>query len=148
MEQKRVNLDGIMYDENGNFIPLAASHGNISSDLANFRDTYMKAEKEYFEYLLAIPRFYEAFNSYLHFDSGTLFSYAEDIHDRIENGNLESTKDLEIMKNMTPEERELFHLQKLEYAEALMCLLLAAARDKARILELVLTMESGKSLGR
>ena len=43
------------------------------------------------------------------------------------------------MESMSPEEKDAYHLLKLERAEGLMCLLFAAARDKAKILELVRT---------
>ena len=50
---------------------------------------------------------------------------------------VETLEELEQMKNMSPEERDSFHMRKLEHAEGLMCLYFAAARDKALIRELV-----------
>ena len=31
-EEKRVNLGGLMYDEQGNFIPLTGAYGNVSGN--------------------------------------------------------------------------------------------------------------------
>ena len=39
-EEKRVNLDGLMYDEQGNFIPLTGAYGNVSGNLAHLRNLY------------------------------------------------------------------------------------------------------------
>jgi len=52
---------------------------------------------------------------------------------------LETKKDLQLMENMSPEERETYHMYRLEIAEGMMCLLFAAARDKISILELLKT---------
>ena len=141
---KRVDLTGILYDEKGEFIPQTASHGNVNGDLAYLRNTYMEAEREYFETLLAIPEIREKFMEYLDCSSDYLFAEATRIQDKLENGELETKEDIERMKSMSSEEKDLYHLKRLEYAEGLMCLLFAAARDKVFILTLV-HVPSGRS---
>lgn len=77
------------------------------------------------------------------YDSDMLFDEAMKIQEKLETGQLESTQELEKMRSMTPEERDEFHMEKLENVEGLMCLLLAATRDKVLIKELTLTYSSG-----
>ncbi len=72
------------------------------------------------------------------YESDSLFEDAIEIYKKIESGELESEDDKIKMASMSSTDRDNFHMKKLEQAEGLMCLLLAAARDKARILELVL----------
>ena len=50
------------------------------------------------------------------------------------------------MKFMNPEEREKYHLMLLEQAEALMCLLFAAARDKVLIKTLIPHLKAKKRM--
>ena len=135
--EKKVNLDGIMYDENGSFVPFTGSRGNIYADVALVRNTYMDAEKEYFEQLLANDALRKRFYEFMSYNTDVLYETAMKIHDDLENGNLETKEELEQMKLMTPAERDNFHNQKLYEAEGMMCLLLAAIRDKIKILELV-----------
>lgn len=136
-DEKGINLEGVFYDKEGNFTPLTDNHGNVRGDLAHLRDTYMKSEREYFEYLLSIEEVRNTFLSYLQFNSDELFQYAIEWQEKLETGLLEDEHDLKRMEYMTPEEKDAFHMRKLEEAEGMMCLLLAAARDKAKILELV-----------
>ena len=142
------NLENSFYDENGSFRPLTANHGNISGDLAHLRDTYMESEREYFIALLSNPDIYNAFMDYAQHDSYDLFETAMTLQERLENGLLESVEEQEKMKQMTPEERDSFHMKRLEQTEGLLCLLYAAAKDKAKILELTRYFETKESMGR
>ena len=106
------------------------------------------SEKSYFEYLLTIDsirkRFFECFDK----DSNVLLTQAKNIQEQLETGYVETKEELEQMKLMTPEERDKFHMYKLECAEGLMCLLFAAARDKAKILVLVKEYDEENSMSR
>jgi hypothetical protein len=126
-----------MYYEDGRFKPLTASYGNISGDIEHYRNTYMEAEKEYFTALLDKPNIREEFSKYVGCSTDELFETAMDYQRRLEYGELETKEQLLLMKYMTPEERDDFHMRNLEMAEQMLCLLLAAIRDKALILELV-----------
>lgn len=139
---ERVDLEGFMYEEDGSFKPLTASHGNVDGSLAHLRNTYMEAERNYFERLLSRDKVRDAFLQYIDCDSDVLFDEAMKIQERIETGQLETREELENMRMMHPEERDSFHMQKLENAEGLMCLLLAATRDKVLVKELSLTYSS------
>lgn len=146
-DEKRVDLGGIFYDEDGEFKPLTASHGNISGYVAYLRDTYMKAERDYFEQLLADSEVSNYFTTLM--DEGyttadTLYDEAMTIMGKIETGQLEDEEDNAKMQSMSSEERDEYHMQKLEKAEGIVCLLLAAIRDKVRIEELVLTYHGGR----
>ena len=46
MNDGRFNLDGILYDIDGSFMPMGSNHGNVSGVLADLRNTYMEAERE------------------------------------------------------------------------------------------------------
>lgn len=142
-EGKRYNLEGIMYNEDGSFKPLTASYGNTSGELAHYRNTYMEAEREYFEQLLSVESIRDEFSKFMNCGSYALLDEAIKLQTMLEYGNLETLEELEKMKSMTPEERDNFHMKKLEHAEGLMCLYFAAARDKALILELVKTYTPG-----
>lgn len=142
LEEERVNLEGIFYNEDGTFKPLTDNHGNTNGQLAELRNTYMESEREYFEYLLMVKEIRNVFLGYLDYDSDTLFRYAIKWQEKIEYGMLETEEDLKKMESMTPEQRDNFHMSRLERAEGVMCLLFAAARDKAKILELVKTYEN------
>lgn len=136
-EEKNPALD--MYYDDGTFRPLVASHGNVSGDIAYYRNVYMEAEREYFTKLLERDDVRGMFIDYLNYSSDELL-YAAKIHqERLENGELETREELEKMKSMTPRERDKYHMYKLESTEGLIALLLAAIKDKALILELVLT---------
>lgn len=143
-DDDRVNLEGIMYNSDGSFKPLTASYGNIDGNLANLRDTYMEAERKYFEELLSRDSVKEYFLRCIDYDSDALFHEAMKIQERLETGQLETKEELESMKFMSPEQRDFFHMQKLENAEGTMCIFLAATRDKTLIKELVLTCSKGK----
>ena len=138
-----------MYNENGSFKPLLVRYGNVDGELSELRNIYMEAEREYFEKLLEdemIRNYFIELSENYHCEN--LIREAMIIQEKLEAGTLETQEELELMKQMNPEEREKFHLDKLSKAEGLMCLLLAAARDKAKILELVRSCSiksSGKS---
>lgn len=144
--EKRIELEGILYNDDQTFRPLTASHGNTDGELAFLRDTYMEAEKEYFEHLLAIDSIRENFIKYTSFDSEMLFQQAIQIQTRLETGTLETDEDIIKMQSMTPVERDNYHMQILGRAEGMISLLLAATRDKVKILELVKTYQAGRSM--
>ena len=133
--ERRVNLEGILY-EGEEFKPLTGNQGNTSGELAHLRNTYMEAEREYFEHILADDEIRRFFLNLVNLNASELLDEATKIQEKLETGQLETQADLEKMEHMTPEERDKFHMQKLETAEGLMCLLFAAVRDKAKILEL------------
>ena len=133
-------IDELFYDENGNFIPLTASHGNIRGKLAFLRNTFLEAEREYLIYLLSDEHFRSRFNEYLGYSSDELFRTAMKLQSRLEYGELETEEEKNMMANMTPEERDNYHMEKLEKAEGIICLLLAAAKDKVLVKELVKTL--------
>jgi hypothetical protein len=136
MNEGRVDLEGILYDEDGSFMPMGSNHGNISGELADLRNTYMEAEREYFERLLADSYIREYFEECMDKPADELFDRAMAIQDRLETGELETAEEKQAMRTMTPEEADALHMNRLERAEGIMCLLFAAAKDKVRILEL------------
>lgn len=142
MEEKR------MYNEDGSFRPLQGISGNVSDELADFRNIYMEAEKEYFETLLSDEKLRDYFESLIDEHGEELIKTAKKLHSMIEFGELESKEEVEMMKQSTPSEREKYHMHKLEEAEGLMCLLLAAARDKVKIKTLIMVMKQRESKGR
>lgn len=125
------------YTKEGKFIPLTGRHGNINSKLSYLRNTFMEAEREYFEYLLSIDRIRNKFISLLDEHSDDLFDYAVMLQDSLEYGEIVTEKDKKLMQSMTPDERDAYYMKKLEYIEGLLCLLFAAARDKTKIKELI-----------
>lgn len=134
-----------MYNNDGTFKPLTANYGNVNGELANLRNTYMESEREYFEKLLedeGILNYFVGISE--NFNGEILIKEAMKIQEKLETGNLETQEELTLMQQMNPNERETFHLKKLEKAEGIMCILFAAARDKVKILELV-QKHSGKS---
>lgn len=132
-EEKKVNLDGIMYDEQGNFVPLVGRHGNISGELAHLRNTYMEAEKSYFEELLSDSKIREEFSKLVELESEDLFNLAMEIQSKLEFGTLETPEDLAKMQNMDSVSRDAYHMARLERAEGMMALLYAAAKDKVKL---------------
>lgn len=138
-------LNGILYDKNNEFTPLTNSHGNVDENLSNLRNIYMTAEKDYFEKLMSNNNIRERFIQFLNDDSDKLFQATLEIQTALETGKLETSKQIEQMKNLSPEQREKLHMENLEIAEGLMCLLFAAARDKVDILEYVKTYSNGES---
>ncbi len=137
-DEKRVNLEGVLYSGN-EFMPLTGGKGNTNGELAHLRNTYMEAERDYFEYLLTDEILRDSFLELIERDSEDLFKRATELQEQLETGELESAEEREMMEQMTPEERDAFHMQKLEQAEGLMCLLFAAARDRVKTLDLVYT---------
>ena len=146
MENKEFSLNGILYNENNEFIPLTSKNGNINGDLSHLRNTYLEAEKKYFEKLLEDEEIRNRFYSFIHYDSEKLFQYAMEIQYKLETGFLETKEELEKMKSLSPEQRDALHNKNLESAEGLMCLLFAAARDKVNILELVKTLPNSRTV--
>ena len=140
-DENRENLDGIMYDSEGNFIPITASHGNMDGSLAHLRNTYMESEKLYFEQLLTDPAISREFRRLINERSDDLFECAMEIQKRLEYGELETQEEKVRMQTMTPEERDAYHMQKLSKAEGLMCLLYAAAKDRVKTLNKELILE-------
>ena len=133
---KKNILDTIMYNYDGTFRPFVGHHGNISIDIADHRNTYMEAERDYFALLLSNKEIREYLRDLLYnYSADEMFDEAVSIQDRLESGNLESEEEKLQMKSMSPQERDEYHMQKLIYAEGLMCLLFAAVRDKALILD-------------
>ena len=130
--ERRVNLEGILY-EGEEFKPLTGNQGNTSGELAHLRNTYMEAEREYFEHILADDEIRSFFLNLVNLNASELLDEATKIQEKLETGQLETPEDLEKMANMSPEEKDEFHMKNLEAAEGLMCLLFAAVRDKANI---------------
>lgn len=147
-ESDRYDLEGIMYNEDGTFKPLTESYGNTSGELAHYRNTYMEAEREYFEQLLSVESIRNEFIKFTNCGSYALFDEAIRLQTLLETGELETLEELEQMNDMTPEERDAFHMKKLEHAEGLICLYLAAARDKVLMKVLVKTRDGGYGRGR
>ena len=132
---KTIDLDGIMYNEDGSFKPFLWHHFNLNGEIAYHRNTYMEAEKEYFSQLLVDEKVRNYLINLLYNNKpDDLYEEAMKIQEKLENGNLESLQEKMQMLSMTPEEREQYHYEKLEYAEGIMCLLFAAIRDKGKIL--------------
>ena len=135
-------LEDVMYNADGTFRPFVGDHGNINGEIAEYRNTYMEAEKEYFSQLLVNENVRDYLKELLYNGNPeVMFEEATKIQSRLEFGNLETEQEKQQMQQMTPEEREQFHFAKLEYAEGIMCLLFAAIRDKALVLNQVLWWE-------
>jgi len=135
MEKKTriFNLDGIMYDKEGNFIPRTSEYGNVDEDLAHLRNIFMKNEKDYFEELLGSNKTFGEFEVLTKMDASYLFDLATKLQDKIEMGELETLEEKKKMSSTTPEAFDEFHMDKLIKAESLMTLLFAAAADKGKI---------------
>ncbi len=133
----KIDLTGNLYNADGTFRPLTANHGNMNGYLANFRNTYMEAERSYFEHILTIENIAERFLNLLDKDTDTLFDYALKIQEQIETGSLGTEEEKRAMEKMSPAAREKKYMQLLEWAEGIMCLCLAAAKDKVRVEELI-----------
>ena len=118
------------YDENGNFIPLNDhNNGNMSEEIATLRDTYMQAEREYFEELLSDDGLYAYFLELKNSNVDDLIKKITELHDKLETGELATEKDKELMERMNPEERDNYYNHLLEHTEAILCLTLASVRD-------------------
>lgn len=146
------DLEEFFYSEDGSFKPLTSNYGNTDGKLAHYRNTFMKAEREYFLELLKSKELREVFTFLIDEDDEMILREATKIQNKFEHGELETREELELMKNMTPEERDNFHMRKLELAEGQLCLLYAAVRDKVLIKELVKSFDyeedKGMSIGR
>ena len=57
--EKRVDLEGVLYNEDGSFKPFTDAWGNVNGEISVARNTYMEAERAYFEQLLVIDNLYE-----------------------------------------------------------------------------------------
>ena len=125
------------YTENGSFIPLTDFSGNSKDDLSLLRNTYMEAERNYFKALLNIPNVMAKFSALQLLDSDELFEKAMYYQQLLESGNIETEEEKKEMAKMTLEERNEYHIGKLEEIEGIICLLLAATRDRVYIFDLV-----------
>ena len=131
------------YNEDGTFRPLTSRDGNTDGELSHLRNTYMESERKYFEFLLSKKNIRNVFQEFVNnYNSEELFKYAISIQNKIETGMVETKEDFEKMKAMTPEEKDEYHIKLLASSEGMMCLLLAAASDKSKMMRLVKTMES------
>ena len=134
MKEKRVNLEDIFYDKEGNFIPLKKSDVDIDEEISFIRDTFMPLERERFEELLADPEVRELFAKILkEEDQNLIAASAIKLMNDIETDNLETFEEKEMMKDMPPEEKDAYHLQKSEKAEKLLILFMAAIADEKMV---------------
>ncbi len=131
------NQNDGFYDKNGKFIPFGYEWGNTNPDIAHLRDTYMEAERDYFIALLGDERNRTHFLRLLQLPDDLLFEEAEKLRTKIESGNLENEEDKDKLAQLSPQERDKYHMELLDWAEGNLCLILAAIRDKAHIHELV-----------
>ncbi len=146
MNETEIKNDSF-YDEDGTFRPLTSSDGNIDGELSRLRNTYMESEREYFEFLLSKKDIRDLFQEYvMNYNNEELFKHAISIQNKIETGMVETKEDLEKMKNMPPEEKDKYHMKLLARSEGMMCLLLAATRDRSKMLRLVKTIDSNEML--
>ncbi len=131
-------LDNQFYSGDGEFSPIISKHGNVDADLADLRNTYMKAEREYFITLLKKKEIRDQFAMWAYsgnYTADEIFEKAMLLQDDLENGKLYTPEEEERMKQMSPEERDKFHMSRLENVEGLIALLYAAAKDKGLVLE-------------
>mgnify|MGYP007070217534 CR=1 FL=1 len=133
----RLDLEGILFESDGSFIPFTANHGNVDGEIAEYRNIYMEAERNYFEKLLSVPHIKETFKKLVidNDSNDDLFQFAFSLQEAIENGNLETPEELKNMESMSSADRDNYHMKKLEEAEALMCIAFAAIRDKALVIQ-------------
>lgn len=141
-------LEKLFYGDDESFKPLLSNHGITDGELAHYRNTFMSAEKEYFLELLKDDELREEFILLINEDDDFLLREATKLQDKLENGELESREELELMKTMTSEEREKYHMRKLEIAEGKICLLYGAVRDKALIKALIKSYNIDESMER
>ena len=129
------NPGDAMYYDDGSFRPFVGHHGNVSGEVENYRNTYLEAEREYFSRLLEDEEIRDHVRNFLYnYSPDQIFDEAMAIQERLETGQLETPEDIVKMQSMTPEERDSFHLHRLEQAEGMMCILFASVRDKALVL--------------
>ncbi len=131
-------FESMFYDENGNFKPLTGRIGTLDENKSLLRDTYMEAEKKYFLSLLSNEKTCRMFLDYTEQYADDLFSAAEKVMEKMESGQLETEEELEAMKKMSLEDADALHFRVLERYEAVLTLLLAAARDRVRVKYLAL----------
>jgi len=150
MNEEETNLIDIYFTD-GKFVPLTSNDGNVDETVANYRDTFMNAEKGYFIEILGEEKYIEVLNGLLNYTSDELFEAASNIMYAVESSTLGTDEEKKNMKFMKPEEREKYYLGLLTGAEVKLCLIFAAIRDKVKIKELSLGMqpaeESEKSIG-
>ena len=115
-------------NEDNKFKPRTANHGNVDGDIALLRDTFLSAEMDYFKELLKSEENLDTFLSLLDYPPDKLYDEAVYRISQIELG--------------------LIRENELSTKEAEITFLLAAIQDKARILELVKTMDIDKENGR
>ena len=85
---KTIDLDGIMYNEDGSFKPFLGHHGNLNGEIAYHRNTYMEAEKEYFSQLLVDEKVRNYLINLLYNNKpDDLYEEAMKIQEKLENGN-------------------------------------------------------------
>ena len=124
---KKVNLNGIFYNEDGSFKPLNVNEGNTSEKRAYMRNTYMEFEKDFFEEIFGNEKYYNKIIDLLNEPVDKLFRRAALLQYAIETGTLKMELDAFEIKGKTKEE---LYLLMLEKAEIEICLCYAAARDK------------------
>lgn len=128
------NYTDIFYNEEGSFSPILRTDGNMEEDIAHIRNIYMEAERDYFNLLLSDEEIRQMFNEeLLNSPNDVLFDKAITYQRRLECGELETNEEIAMMNEMSPEERDDYHMKVLARAEGIMCLLFAAIRDRARI---------------
>ena len=115
-------------NEDNKFKPRTANHGNVDGDIALLRDTFLSAEMDYFKELLKSEENLYVLKNLLDFPPDTLYE--------------------EAMYRISLIEMGLIRENELSTKEAEISFLLAAIQDKARILELVKTMDIDKENGR
>ena len=136
--QVKEYFDQKFYDTNGEFKPVVASHGNVDGDIAELRNNYMNAEREYFVALLSQKRLRDRFTKLAYSTDYTpelLLEAAMRLQENLENDNLYTREEEEAMKSMTPGERDKVHMEKLSETEGLIALFLGAIKDKALVLD-------------
>lgn len=135
MKDNEINFDEIIYDGDL-FIPFLSNTGNINNKISEYRNIYMSAEKDYFQELLADNKIRNAlYKLLLTAKPLDLFKSAIILQEKIECGELESNAEKLLMSKMSPEQREKYHLSRLEKVEGILCLILAAIKDKGLILD-------------
>lgn len=110
------------------FEPLNANHGNVDGRISYFRDRFLSAEMDYFKALMQDESNREIFASYLDYPPDMLFKEAMGRIKLIEYGMVKK--------------------EELSMIQAEITLMLAAIQDKAKINDLIITMDHEQSNGR
>ena len=127
------------FDEEGNFVPIGRSSGNVDGNTAHLRDTFLESEREYARALLSDPEIINFFRTKItDYSPSHLIEQAVEIQNQLESGQLETEEERKTMEKWQPEERDEFHMEKLEQAEKELILLFAAISDKVILKELKL----------